>query len=116
MSAQSFMEAMAREEGWLVPTSRPRRNNNPGDIEYGKFALAHGASGTDGRFAIFPDETTGFAAMKALLLSGYATLSVSQAIEKWAPSSENDTQTYIYRVCEWSGCSPSDNIEKILAS
>jgi hypothetical protein len=43
---------------------RNRRNNNPGNIEYGPFAKEHGAIGTDGRFAIFPDEETGFRAMK----------------------------------------------------
>jgi hypothetical protein len=108
------MEAMAREEGWLVPTSRPRRNNNPGDIEYGRFALALGATGTDGRFAIFPSPVEGFEAMKALLLSGYSKLTVAQGIAKYAPSNENDTNAYVQRVCEWTPCKATDLIGDIL--
>jgi len=35
------------------------RNNNPGNLEYRQLAQAHGAIGSDGRFAIFPDDATG---------------------------------------------------------
>lgn len=118
----TFMEAIAREEGWLNPTSRPRRNNNPGDIEWGKFAQAHGADHVEipignepARFAHFPDPTTGFQAMKALLQApSYAGLTVAQAISRWAPSSENNTQQYINNVCNWAGCHPADIIDGLL--
>jgi hypothetical protein len=33
------------------------RDNNPGNIEGGSFAFAHGAIGKNGRFAIFPNYT-----------------------------------------------------------
>lgn len=104
-----FLLAMARMEGWLNPESRCRRNHNPGNIEYGKFAVAHGAFGNDGRFAEFPDDETGFKAMQALL-SGpvYAGLTIYQAISKWAPPSENDTLRYAALVCNWADCSPHD--------
>ena len=46
--------------------SRAWRNNNPGNLEDGKFARDNGAIGSDGRFAIFPDATTGFNAMTGL--------------------------------------------------
>ena len=100
----SFLEAIAREEGWLVinPPSRVRRNNNPGDIEYGPFAKAHGATSTDGRFAIFPTASIGFNAMSALLCLRYQGLTVRQAITKWAPPVENDTESYIRNVCAWT--------------
>ena len=57
--------------GGTVGGNLPRnmRNHNPGNIEYGAFARAHGATGSDGRFAIFPDDATGNAAMQALLES-----------------------------------------------
>lgn len=113
----NLLEAMARMEGWLVPTSRPRRNNNPGDIEYGRFAIAHGATGSDGRFAIFPTPAAGFGAMKALLQGPvYQGLTVAQAIAKYAPSNENDTARYVSLVCSWSGCSASDPISKLLGA
>jgi hypothetical protein len=75
---------------------RNARNNNPGNIEYGKYAKSMGATGTDGRFAIFPSMEAGFAALRGLL-SRYAdkgTDNVYDAIAKWAPPSENDTGKY----------------------
>jgi len=112
----TFLEAIAREEGWLNPASRPRRNNNPGDIEAGKFASAHGATGSDGRFAIFPSAEAGFAAMRALFAApSYASLTVAQAIARWAPSTENNTAQYVARVCEWAACRATDSIAPLLA-
>lgn len=103
---------MARQEGFYVEGTRPNRNNNPGDIEYGDFALAHGATGTDGRFAIFPDAEAGFAAMKALLLKHYAGMTIEAALNKYAPPVENDTGTYLKHVCEWAGVQPFQLIDE----
>lgn len=47
--------------------SRGDRNNNPGNIKDGPFARAHGATGSDGTFAVFPDRATGAAAQEALV-------------------------------------------------
>lgn len=83
-----------------VGGSRSWRNNNPGNIEYGDFARRYGAIGTDGRFAIFPDEATGQRARAALIFNGdkYRNLTLTQAIERYAPSSENHTTAYQRRV------------------
>ena len=62
-----------RMESWLEHESRCKRSNNPGNIEAGRFASAHGAVGSDGRFAIFSSADAGFAALEALLNGpGYA--------------------------------------------
>lgn len=54
-------EAIAEDEGFYKPGSRPARNHNPGDL---KFARQPGAIGKDkDGFAIFPDNATGFAAL-----------------------------------------------------
>jgi len=75
--------------------SKAWRNNNPGNIIRGTFAKTHGSIGDDGRFAVFPDEATGTAAITALLKSSsYASLTLAGAIAKWAPPSENDTKKY----------------------
>ena len=75
------------------------RNNNPGNIEYGQYAKSKGAIGSDGRFAVFPDLATGTKAKEDLLFgSKYADLSIAQAISKYAPPNENDTNAYIGRV------------------
>jgi hypothetical protein len=51
---------------------RNLRNNNPGNLEYGDFAKSHGATGSDGRFAIFSTMEAGMAAQEALLRSKYS--------------------------------------------
>jgi hypothetical protein len=65
--------------------SRSDRNNNPGNIKYGKYAKLQGATGQDANgFAIFSDPTQGSTAMQNLLLGGsYKDLPVGQAITKW---------------------------------
>lgn len=102
----TFIEAIARQEGFLVEGSRPQRNNNPGDIEYGRFARAHGATEGDPRFAIFPSSEAGFNAMRALLKSAYVGLTVREALCKWAPPFENNVSVYEANVCEWTGLEP----------
>ncbi|MEM6585623.1 MAG: hypothetical protein AAF692_07695, partial [Pseudomonadota bacterium] len=85
--------------------TRASRNNNPGNIEYGKFAKANGAIATDGRFAIFPTVEAGFAAQSALLFEtdSYRNLSLAQAINRYAPPSENDTGAYVRVVARAAG-------------
>jgi hypothetical protein len=111
----TFLQAVARQEGFYVEGTRPQRNNNPGDIEYGQFAKAHLATSGDPRFAIFPDVTTGFAAMRALFQApAYKGLTVEAALNKWAPPVENATSIYIEHVCEWVPCQPTDLIDPLV--
>jgi hypothetical protein len=71
------------------------RNNNPGNIEYGPFAMSMGATGSDGRFAIFPDMEMGYRAADALMKGkNYQNLSIANAIKRWAPANENDVNAY----------------------
>lgn len=66
-------------------TSRGDRNNNPGNMEYGDFARKHGAIGSDGRFAIFPDRETGSKAMVSLVQSSnYQGLTLEQFGNKYS--------------------------------
>ena len=77
--------------------SRSWRNNNPGNIEYGSYAKSMGAIGTDGRFAVFPNYAAGRKAQEHLLFESktYKDLTLGQAINKWAPGSENNVPAYI---------------------
>jgi hypothetical protein len=83
------------------------RNNNPGNIVYGKFAQTMGATGSDGRFAVFQSMEDGIkAAIK--LLEGYVakgTDTVRKIISKWAPANENNTAAYIDAVAKKLGIS-----------
>lgn len=96
--------------------SRAWRNNNPGNLEYGKFALDNGAIGTDGRFAIFPDSATGFNAMANLLSTNtYQKLTIENAINRYAPPSENDIENYLKSIERQTGFSrstPMNNLSK----
>ena len=117
----TLLEAIARQEGFYVSGSRSNRNNNPGDIEYGIFARNHGADSIEilgphriPRFAHFPTPELGFIAMKILFAEHYQGLDVGQAILKYAPPVENDTNDYIKNICTWANCSASDSITKVL--
>jgi hypothetical protein len=81
------------DPGGNDPT-RADRNNNPGNIKYGKFAKKYGAKADKDGFAIFPDRQVGLKAMKDLLKSdSYKNLSVKDAIHKWT-----DKQPYRYNL------------------
>jgi hypothetical protein len=103
----TFIQAIAKEEGFYVNGSRPQRDNNPGDIVYGRFTKAHGATGGDPRFAIFPTVDLGWQALRILLNEHYAGLTVTAALNKFAPPVENATNLYINNVCKWTGLTPS---------
>ncbi|WP_131821801.1 hypothetical protein [Salipiger marinus] len=99
---QSADGTAQRREG-----ARNWRNHNPGNIEYGDFARRHGAIGTDGRFAVFPTYEAGRAAKAALLFESgaYRNLSIADAINRYAPPSENNTGAYISVVARAVGVS-----------
>jgi len=89
--------------------SRNERNNNPGNIKYGDFAKSHGATGSDGTFAIFPSMAVGTKAMQELLqhskyYGGGGNDTIAGIISKWAPQSDkNDTASYIADVSKRMG-------------
>ncbi len=95
---------------------RNLRNNNPGNIEYGPWARAHGATGSDGRFARFPTMKAGMDAQLALIggdvSSGYNTL--RKLIGYWSPASENgqaNTDAYIRDVSQQTGIKPNQILD-----
>lgn len=65
--------------------TRGDRNNNPGNMKDGPFARAHGATGSDGAFAVFPDYATGSSAQEALVRgSAYRGLTLDEFARKYA--------------------------------
>ena len=74
--------------------TRAWRNNNPGNIEAGDFADRLGVIGSDGRFAIFPDEATGDAALRVHFnQSAYSSLTVDAAVAKRTPPRDPGNNT-----------------------
>lgn len=112
-----LLEAMAREEGWYVTDSRPARNCNPLDLEYCSETIRMGALKGDPRFAVFATARDGWlAAQKWLsvpaefeegkLVAGYCGATLEQAINRFAPPTENETSSYVVNVCTWTGLTP----------
>jgi hypothetical protein len=118
----TLLEAIAKMEGFFIDGSRPQRNNNPGDIEYGKFTLAHAhctletvPDGEVARFAHFETTTDGYAVLAALLRSdGYKGLTLRKCIYRYAPPNENSSLNYVDLICEWTGLSPDDIIDAFI--
>lgn len=108
---QGAVKVVAAGKGWTklemsdgsivtAKGNRNFRNNNLGNIEYGPFAKANGAIGSDGRFAVFPDSETGVQAMENLIFgtSSYKNLPLTKAIARYAPKFENDTAGYAKQI------------------
>ena len=72
------------------------RDNNQGNIKYGEFAKSHGAIGEDKGFAVFPNAEAGEAAQQKLLFGtkGFKNKTLTEAIAKYAPASENNVPAY----------------------
>lgn len=100
---------LQRREG-----TRNWRNNNPGNIRKGGYAQSKGAVGDDGAFAVFPSLEVGMDAKEALIFGPkYINLSIQDAISRYAPPSENDTQGYIKQVCQATGTTPDITLSKL---
>jgi hypothetical protein len=111
----TFIQAVAREEGFEIPGSRANRNCNPGDLNFAPWQEQFGAvletipAGYNEmpRFACFPTPEQGFAAMRELLTNHYLGMTVGAALNRWAPpSDDNDTSVYTANVCQWTGLTP----------
>ena len=87
-----------------VGGNRPWRNQNPGNIGAGAWAIKHGAIGKAGGFAVFPNYDVGRAAIFSLLKSPkYLNLSIWDAIPTYSPAKENDVTWYRGIVRQVSG-------------
>ncbi|MGS1026011.1 TIGR02594 family protein [Burkholderia glumae] len=82
------------------------RFNNPGNLrpksKYVKTSIGVGSTAS-GNFFIFPDYETGRAEKKALLRRKYNDMSISEALQVYAPPSENNTEAYIQAICSGTG-------------
>src|SRR5690348_14683526 len=70
------------------------RNHNPGNIRPGKISRRHNQIGSVHHFAIFPNYKSGHAALLDVIKTNYWNSSISEMMEDFAPSSENNTKRY----------------------
>ena len=89
------------------------RNNNPGNLIADDWSVRHGAIGKDyrGKFAKFPNESTGMAALHALLASPhYQDKLPLDAIRIYAPASDNNDPDNYNRLLTKFGIDPSRTV------
>lgn len=96
---------------------RAVRNNNPGNIRVGSQkwqglmprAQMTPDQAVETAFCVFESPDWGFRAM-ALIFLNYARLdgikTIRQAISRWAPPGENNTDAYIEAVCDYTAAKP----------
>jgi hypothetical protein len=94
------------------------RARNPGNIrsgeKYGAYAGKKANTKSAGSFAVFPDEQTGFEAIKAVL-KGYGNVTVAKAMSKYAPAGDgaNDPDAYARSVAKDMGVPVDTNVQNL---
>lgn len=100
-------EQMAIMEGWNIPTSLCRRNHNPLNLRYSKYAIR-----IENNFAFFLTDEIGWGAglwdlcmkCRGKTRTGLKPNStIKDLIYVWAPPSENVSDNYVNFVCEKLG-------------
>ena len=113
----------------FMPTNKKHalgiRNNNAGNIRAtGNWQQWQGAINENRGFIVFDEPENGLRAM-ARILRNYRDLyqinTIEQIINRWAPPSENDTQSYINSVVQKVGIASSeplmpDNYPSLMAA
>ena len=97
-------------------TARGIRNNNPGNIRWGDEwkGLVPETQRTDKSFCQFKSAEYGIRAMIIILRNyqrKHGLSTISGIINCWAPTNENDTQSYINSVAKATGVDPDQRID-----
>jgi len=94
------------------------RARNPGNIRsgdrYGAYPGKKANTKSSGSFAVFPDEQTGFEAIKQVL-RGYGHITVAKAMNKYAPAGDgaNDPDAYARSVAKEMGVSVDTYVDAL---
>ena len=109
----TILTAIASYEGFYKTGSRAQRNNNPGNINYEPFMAYEGAEletipegvNERARFAHFATVDSGWSMLRHLLVTRYIGMTIVAAINKYAPSTENNSNAYAECVAHETGLS-----------
>jgi hypothetical protein len=90
------------------------RNNNPGNIRPVAAYKWQGEIGANGGFCVFDTMENGIRALCKNLIAYYTRSpkidTVREAISRWAPASENDTEAYVDHVATMLEVKPDDEL------
>jgi len=95
----------------MVAMTRGIRNKNPGNMEPGGW---QGEIGNDGRFATFDTMPNGIRALGKQLRvyqNRYGLDTIREAINRWAPPNENQTDGYVAFVAHVLEVDPDDKLD-----
>ena len=113
-SAAIVLAAFFIIRGFNMRLPRGIRNNNPGNIRGASFTW-QGETGRDSQdFVIFEAPVYGVRAMARVIETyreKYFLVTIRQIVERWAPDSENNTESYIISVASRSGIGSDEYIE-----
>jgi hypothetical protein len=102
--ALTFLQAVARMEGFGVSGALPTRLDNEGDLRYANWETKYGATLDEKGFARFPSPEQGEAALRELLNRAYVGMSFLDALNKYAPPSDgNNVSAYVAGVEKLTG-------------
>lgn len=90
----------------IASTVRGLRNNNPGNLEKGATWQGLAPDQTDSRFARFTEMRYGVRAAARVFRNYqklYSLRTITQMVARWAPTSENDTASYVAAVAKRVG-------------
>lgn len=94
--------------------TRGQRNNNPGNIRHGDKWQGLAADQPDSEFCTFSEPRWGIRAIARLLITyqdKYGINTVRGIVSRWAPSSENNTASYIRHVCHLTGMEEDEPLD-----
>jgi len=98
--------------------SLPRgvRNHNPGNLERGKdrWLGMSADQSSDPRFLVFDKPEQGIRALMRVLINyqeRHDIKTVRQAINRWAPSTENNSAAYVQHVSRLTGLDPDEPVD-----
>jgi hypothetical protein len=124
-AADPGLEVMAGGKRYIVFDDEVRsdgtiswRARNPGNIrngeKYGAYPGKKANTKSAGSFAVFPDEQTGFEAIKAVL-KGYGNVTVVKAMNKYAPAGDgaNDPDAYARKVAKDMGVPVDTSVQSL---
>lgn len=87
------------------------KNNNPGNL---RFVGQYGASEGEGGFAKFNTPEEGWQALQnQIRLDQSRGLTLAQFVSKYAPPTENDTETYTQQMAQWLGADPNTPLSSL---
>ena len=119
VSVDSIAQSIAQMEGFNTPGTLAARNNNPGNLRAGP-----GQTGTSGGFAVFPDLSTGWAALdNQISLNASKGLTLNEffagkpgVYAGYAPSADSNNPTqYAAFVASQTGADPNVPLSSLLA-